>query len=400
MKDSELEDVPEEDHEASRLIDQYYEGLTKDSQNRPPGLWALPPRHSFAHSYCFLLHDALGRMVVNATKEMFWETLELSVLPEDARKEFTESKMVGARLIDWLEENGQRDFVERLYEKRVIHALVIDACSFIYEALRCSEKGKLAITFALLRKPLRENLLVLELLLGDRARFFELFSKDIGKLGIYALPKSETALPIITKALSRIRLSETFNAEFLFDLRYAKHKHFSLEGLWNKAAHLVTTARHFPTEPENFNFVFSDLEAHDTQWDALYSRLPYLLLYFVEVVESLMQHAVSDWTPDDRDHSQRDLGLSIAGYLTGSKPFDKSPLAGFAFDCPLCGHPTLNTLTRLERYYWTRVVRCQSCGVQVTPVKDHYSVVELKYRLLRTRFKRSISGVRSGLTGQ
>ena len=79
----------------------------------------------------------------------------------------------GAALVQWMENNGFDGAVRDMTERQVIAALLADANASFFEALCCSAKGKLTIAFALIRKPLRENLMLLEYLLTDREGFLE-----------------------------------------------------------------------------------------------------------------------------------------------------------------------------------------------------------------------------------
>jgi hypothetical protein len=348
------------------ILAEWYKSLSKDHETRGAGLWRLPPEHAFTHHYCFLLHDTLAAFVVDGSaQDAFSVSIPLGNLSATQRAEFA-GDLEGEALVAWLESNGFEAAVQDLTERQVIAAVISDATVFLYEALRCSEKGKLAVTFALLRKPLRENLLILELLLSDRDRFLRLLATNTGELGIYSLPKSTNALPIIEQAVKSTRLSDTFDPTFLYELRYAKHQHFSLEGVWNKATHLVTTDKHFATELHNLNFVFSDEAAQQTQWDELYRKLPFLLLYFVEIAQALMQRIGVSRGADKEAITRRDLGFSLTGFFNDpNRPLRDSPLSHFALSCPLCGDPVLDSVASLVDLYTELRTRCPLCGVPI-----------------------------------
>ena len=350
------------------ILAKWYDELTRDHQERKPGLWRLPPEHAFAHHYCFFLNDTLGKLIRDGEESgLFSVSFSLANLPSEQRQEFVNSELVGEDLVSWLEEHGYTDVVNDLTERQITVAVLTDAAQFIYEALRCSEKGKLTVTYALLRKPLRENLLFLELLLTDRTRFLELLANDTEELGIFALPKSASAKPIIESAVRAIGREETLNPSFLYDLRYAKHKHFSLEATWNKATHLVTTDKHFATEANNLNFIFSDRYATQSQWDDLYRKLPILLFYFVEVAVALIKRlAGPDRLEDESASRTRELGFSLAGYFQlPTRPFSTSHLAGFTSECPLCKRPILDSTEAIMEMYLHSKVTCQHCGVSI-----------------------------------
>jgi hypothetical protein len=67
-----------------------------------------------------------------------------------------------------------------------------------------------------------------------------------------------------------------------------KKSNISLEPTWQKANHLSTTFRYMETESCNLNFIFSNADAHNSQWQAYYMFVPVILFHAVEVVEALL----------------------------------------------------------------------------------------------------------------
>jgi hypothetical protein len=82
-------------------------------------------------------------------------------------------------LFEWLENNGYKLTVYEIYYKQIFVALLSDYCHFIYEALRTSKRGKLTVTYSLLRKPLKENLFYFEWLLADPREFITNFDSGL-----------------------------------------------------------------------------------------------------------------------------------------------------------------------------------------------------------------------------
>lgn len=91
--------------------------------------------------------------------------MKISLDNENQAKEF--SNLVGVEILRWLEKHNKSSELGELLLKSVYPAILADYCQFVSEALHCSEKGKLTVTYALLRKPLRDNLLYFEWLLAD-----------------------------------------------------------------------------------------------------------------------------------------------------------------------------------------------------------------------------------------
>lgn len=84
--------------------------------------------------------------------------------------------LAGDEPYQWLLDNGYKEVAERLTFKQVFAATLSDFLQFIYASLISSEKGHLAVTYSLLRKPLKENLFILELLLSKPVDFFIKFN--------------------------------------------------------------------------------------------------------------------------------------------------------------------------------------------------------------------------------
>jgi hypothetical protein len=53
--------------------------------------------------------------------------------------------------------------------------------------------------------------------------------------------------------------------------------------MFDQALHLVTNYKAIQTARQNLNFIFSDRESHESQWMHLYTRLPLLLAYAVDL---------------------------------------------------------------------------------------------------------------------
>jgi hypothetical protein len=98
---------------------------------------------------------------------------------DDADREAFEN----SDIFDWLEQSrgiGERTAV---LVSTVFPAVLGDMMHCFYEALETSRKGKLTVSFMLLRKPLQESLFLLESVLVDPHGFAEKMTVDPGKLG-------------------------------------------------------------------------------------------------------------------------------------------------------------------------------------------------------------------------
>lgn len=257
----------------------------------------LPAKHHFNHNYCFFLHDLMATIIKKGeANKHFWVKFTPK---ENEIKEF--QNLQGNDLYDWMKSNGYQDEADLLSYKQVYVATLSDFLQFIFTALRSSEKGHLSVTYSLLRKPLKDNLFILESLLSEPNEFLNKFNSTTSYKEI-AIDKQqpEKKKEIIKNVLEKIPFG-LMDSDFLYNLRYSKNEDYSLERLWQKATHIVTSCQHYQTESGNLNFVFSDSQSKDDQWNYLYLILPFILFYAFQISITIYNGAITDEEifPDD-----------------------------------------------------------------------------------------------------
>lgn len=245
----------------------------------------LPQEFEMCHAFAFDLHDNLADLVVRGEQSGL---LHFEHPLRTADHAEVVDGLDGAELWEWFEANGYQDILSEYAFRNTIFAVLSDFCHFIYESLRCSEKGKLSVAFALLRKPLRDNLFYLEWLLADRADFLTQFRRGAEHLDVSKIEKNRR-IEIIGQAMDRTDLERWVDPEFLHELRYDKSVSHGFDWLCNHALHIVTTFKHYVTDPENLNFVFSDDDDRRVQWKHIYHLLPLILFHAVEITEALFK---------------------------------------------------------------------------------------------------------------
>lgn len=245
--------------------------------------YLLPEKYTFRHNYCFFIHDLMVKIIQSAEeKHDFWVKFTPKKEEIEAFK-----KLSGVELNEWMINNNYKQEADLLTYKQIFAATLSDLLQFVFHCLRTSEKGHLSVTYSLLRKPLKDNLFILEFLLSDPDAFLGKFNseKSYEEIAIDNIdPKDK--LNIITDAFKKIPFP-MLDAEFIYKLRYSKSDDIGLEKIWEKATHIVTSCRHYKTEKGNLNFIFSDKDAKDEQWEYLYLILPNILFYTYQVVASL-----------------------------------------------------------------------------------------------------------------
>ncbi len=322
----------------------------------------LPHEYHFSHSFCFYLHDQLVAALKSGEEAKIFDVKLISdhKLPEG---------LAGDSLFEWLTDNGHRSVILDMYYRQITAALLADMLHFLYESLRCSAKGKITVSFALLRKPLKENLFYLEWLLAAPAEMLTAFEDQRPSAKSINLLSDVRKKEIIRAAVEKTSMGHWLDPDLIYDLRYNKRFSAGFEYLFQKANHLVTSFKALETEPANFNFVFSDDEAHRSQWNGLYSYLPPLLLHAVEVVEALL--ATFAKRRDGIDLTAIRNAIGFACWIDSGPHKDlgaeamremKSALLENELPCPSCHTEIFSADESLMALYNENSVSCAACG--------------------------------------
>lgn len=266
----------------------------------------LPSEFNVAHDLCFFVHDVLAQFLVSGEASDIFTT-RIAVEEYELTKDFDST----ADIFEWLEKNERFEDRARIIKTLILPAVLSDMLHCIYEALECSRKGKLNISYMLIRKPIQENLFLLESVILDEV----LFAEKLATSPITLRPQSATGVEgehkrRIHQVLKIIGQAEVFDAEYLAQLRYMKVED-GFDGACNKAIHLFTEHKAIKTEALNINFIFSDWDAKYSQWEYLYSRLPYLLIYIWRVIE----HIGDDVCPTHPEYTL-DMTRRVAAFVT------------------------------------------------------------------------------------
>lgn len=278
----------------------------------------LPGQHHVAHELCFTIHDMMTQLLISGRKASAFK-VAIRFRDDADREAFEKSD-----IFSWLEASRRVDERVAVLVSTVFPAILGDMLHCFYEALETSRKGKLAISFMLIRKPLQESLFVLESIVSDRQGFAEKLTDDPIKLGSQKAGGVEAHTKRIQNVLDLLGESHRFNADYLARLRYDKESPDGFDGICNKAIHLFTTHKAIKTEPLNINFIFSGLDATLTQWSYLYSRLPYLLFYMHRLVEHICAE-LAPTSPEYLRYLDRRLSAYVLLWWDSLKPLYLEP---------------------------------------------------------------------------
>jgi hypothetical protein len=283
----------------------------------------LPESYWLGHELCFAVHDIMLQLLVSGRRARVFK-VEFE-LPTEA-----EQAAFKADVFEWLDK--YRGIKERaaILVTTVFPAVLGDMLHYFYEALESSRKGKLTISYTLLRKPLQESLFVLETAIADRSGFANKLSYDPIKLWSQGAGGKEAHARNIQKVLEALGETDRFDANYLAQLRYDKDANDGFDGICNRATHLFTGHKAIQTEPLNINFIFADWDDMQTQWSYMYTRLPYLLVYVHRIVE----HVCHEIAPTDsvylEDMERRISALTLLWWETIKAPYLERHLEKFS----------------------------------------------------------------------
>jgi len=276
-----------------------------------------------------------------------------------------------AEVIEWLKANKYYAEVAEVYYKVLIAALIEDLVAFAMKALECAVYGPLTVGFALLRKPLKDNLFALEWMLADPDDYFSRFFNSDAKQRELRNLKPERKIEIIRQAMVTTQVGEWFPAELMYQLRFDKNCPAGLEPLWQKANHLVTTQGVLATEAENLNFVFSTADDRNAQWEVFYGTLPVFLFHALAVYTALIRQFARP-ANDDTDLMPLRTVAGMALWMRSKATIFDLPLQSKVFmnavrrfirriKCPRCGTRVSARLGNIRRFFQEGAVQCFPC---------------------------------------
>lgn len=243
---------------------------------------ALPEQFHEAYKFCFAAHDIAAQSLVSGMEQGIFVT-NLTFRDEKEQIDLEQAN----DLIDWLQKSDRME--TDILVTMVFPAVLSDMLHCIFEALEASRKGKLAVAYMLLRKPFQESLYLLESVIVDKASFAKMIAEDPARLRPQNAGGIVGHTRRIAKVLEIIGDTSELDAAYIAMLRYDKASQDSFDSICNKAMHLFTDHKAIKTEPYNINFIFSQGNQMMTQWAYLFSRLPYLMTYIVNLVEYITE---------------------------------------------------------------------------------------------------------------
>lgn len=232
----------------------------------------LPKEYHNTHKNCFELVRQIEEFVIGKD----YQFLRVSQAPLTVEEK---DKLVECGDIwDFLKKYKEDQFYT-LLKKQLVLGLLMDFCYFMQESLECSKKKRQVVSYAMLRRPLVDNLkILLRILLDD-----EFYDNFIEKDDYDPASMKEDELKEMLKATDEIRLCKPIKGEFIYDCIYEKNNPGSIVNLSNRAIHPVTTRPWNKTGAMNCNFMFVMPDDIADLWKHYYAYLPAILLFYSEL---------------------------------------------------------------------------------------------------------------------
>ncbi len=321
----------------------------------------IPRRHHAEHEFCFHLHDLMVTLLREAElSKAAHVSIKFSSVQQ--AKEF-ETHADGDP-ITCLQRLGFHDDVKRISINQLCLALFSDMLHFIHEALKALEKRKTTVAFALLRKPLRENLFFAAWMCANEDEFFKKFADSPSdQMESEALPKAKR-VQILADAIKQLDFKSFLAADLIYSIIYEKVTDRGFAILFDKAMHLVTSrGLHLRTEEMNLNFIFKNPLDNDV-YDFVYLRLAYLLVFALSVQIALYSRMKSV------EKSFRNWVLMVAlGSYHALFGEGRSPLVDGLnqtlkefLSCPHCKSRVQIHKSESAKFFIMQTLHCRSCG--------------------------------------
>ena len=219
----------------------------------PDRLKHIPEKYRAQHEFCFHLHDLMTSLLVQMEVQEAGH-IEFEIKSEEDQRLLAS----GIHILDFLNKSGRSDLERRAVVNHVCNALFSDILHFVYESLRCLKKRKFTVALSLLRKPLKEGMLIAAMMCANEVTFFDRMKNDAKNLLNRNQLDEQAIKDLLASAITASRAASFTDAEVIYDAAFNFQNELGLARLFDKATHLVTEFRRNPTEDYNLNFIFKN----------------------------------------------------------------------------------------------------------------------------------------------
>lgn len=273
---------------------------------------SIPKEFLSVHALCWELHNLLLETIraIEEDNQIYKSNIKLS--KKSSKDLASKSQSADFNIFDFLIENKRAKEVYGLQYQHIANATIADFLNFIHTSLVCAEKGKLVVSIHLLRKPVQENLLILEYILARPKDFLKEFNSVNGLKSIFDKGHSGRdilILSLINECLKKLNDPHIkYKAEELYDARFYKDKNLekaksrissdginALPTLFDWATHIYTGNKNISTSRQDLNLIFLQPDNSDYLYKSIYTTLPLFLYHVLRVYDKI-------WNIGDLDH--------------------------------------------------------------------------------------------------
>ncbi|WP_418409172.1 hypothetical protein [Alistipes sp.] len=337
----------------------------------------IPCKYRKIHNLCAIIYDQLTEIY----KEKNYKPLFSTVFEfKDGDVDIDQLKKENIHILDWLKINNRNEEIELALTKHIVPALVSDFLNFIFESMHCAKRGKMTVAYALLRKPLTDELLILEQILLDRKAFIDKLFHSGNPEGYDPSSRNINKQEIIKNVLTVLDIPFYQDPEFIYDLRYNKASPEGINGISNHALHIVTRDRNYKTENQNLNFIFSQEDDMARYYMQYYFVVPYLLIYSVSIIDRILFSILND---EDNENLRvvkqfrRYIGFILfTEYSTGKRinAAFKDISRGLMLTCPRCEKQLPIDRADCKFFFETEIILCPHCFINIL-TKENIKVI-------------------------
>ncbi len=130
----------------------------------------IPSQYIPTHEFIFFLHDQCASLLVQYEQSNIDE-IGIDTIVEAYSNKFPNNDSDIIEILNFFRNEGFDAPYYHFLISKILMGLTSDLLHFTYEALKAFEKRKFSVAYSLLRKPFKENLIFICLLLNNYENF-------------------------------------------------------------------------------------------------------------------------------------------------------------------------------------------------------------------------------------
>ncbi|WP_142627879.1 MULTISPECIES: hypothetical protein [Rhizobium/Agrobacterium group] len=310
------------------------------------------------HEYCFWLHDEITRLLVEATQSghvEFWHDLLQDALRKNGQSADDESI--------WTKVAEAGGIVSTPIKLDILLGLIADTMHFIYEALTAFEKRKFNVAYALLRKPLTENLIIISKLIQNDDALIKSFADGSLQTKQVMQIDPKDCVSLFDGVIKDLYLQDFATGDLIYKIIFDKKTPNGLQLNMQKSMHLITTRHPALATPKfGLNRIFH-YEHGDDNYN-VYNTLPILLFFILQISLKGFSKYFQIHEITVNEILIRSVGLFGNLYEGGLDSLSRSlnKQINFLFKCEWCDQSDVKIRKKYAPLFYLKdQVHCKNC---------------------------------------